>query len=85
MPNPMVIENYRKKRNLSVKELTKLMKRTPGWYSKIKNGHFTLPSYHIEHMAEIFGVKPATLAKEYFSDSKVEETSTSDGVKQQPA
>lgn len=85
MANPQVLEKYRIKRKLSIQELTKRMDKTPGWYSKIKNGHFTLPSYHISKMAEVLGVKPETLAKEYFSEPKLEETSSFDDEEQQPA
>jgi transcriptional regulator with XRE-family HTH domain len=76
MPNPHVLEKYRLKRKLSVKELTERMGKTPGWYSKIKHGHFHLPSYHIPKMAEVLGIRPEVLAKEYFSESKLEETSS---------
>ncbi|GED71224.1 hypothetical protein BRE01_49260 [Brevibacillus reuszeri] len=85
MPNPQVLEKYRKKRNLSVKQLTEKMGKTPGWYSKIKRGHFNLPSYHIPTMAEVLGVKPDVLAKEYFSEIKLEETSSFGLEKQKPA
>lgn len=65
--NPQVLEKYRIKKDLSITELSNLMGKTPGWYSRIKDGKQVLPSYHIQPLSEIFGVKPERLAKEYFS------------------
>ncbi|WP_342405551.1 helix-turn-helix transcriptional regulator [Brevibacillus sp. FSL K6-2834] len=85
MPNPQILEKYRLKRKMSVKQLTEKMGKTPGWYSKIKRGHFHLPSYHIPKMAEVLGVKPEVLAKEYFSEVKLEKTSSFDEDEPQTA
>ncbi|WP_429844544.1 helix-turn-helix domain-containing protein [Brevibacillus sp. FIR094] len=84
MANANVLEKYRKKKKLTVKELTDKMDKTPGWYSKIKCGHFVLPSYHLPKMASILGVKPEVLAKEYFSEYELEESSSCEND-QQPA
>lgn len=74
--NQEVIEKYRKKSKLTCTELSAKMGKTPGWYSRIKNGKHPLRNQYIAPMAEIFGIKPEKLAKEYFSDLELEDTST---------
>lgn len=65
--NPQVLERHRNKMGLSITELSHRMGKTAGWYSRIRNGQQVLPSKYIAPMAELFGVKPEKLAKEYFS------------------
>lgn len=74
--NPQVLEKYRKKKGLSITELSAKMGKTAGWYSRIKDGTWPLPTRYIASMAEIFGIKPERLAKEYFSEDKLEQTSS---------
>jgi len=73
--NNEVLEKYRKKNGLTCGELCKKMGKTPGWYSRIKNGKHPLKNQYIAPMAAIFGIKPEKLAKEYFSGDKLEDTS----------
>lgn len=68
--NPQVLEKYRIKKGLSITELSKKMGKTPGWYSRIKDGKQVLPTYHVQPLAEIFGIKPERLVKEYFSSGQ---------------
>lgn len=72
--NPQALENYRKKKHLSITQLSEKMGKTAGWYSRIKDGKHPLRTNYIPQMAEIFGVKPERLAKEYFSDHELEDT-----------
>lgn len=65
--NYQVLEKYRNKKGLSITELAQKMDKTAGWYSRIKDGKIVLPSKYIVPLAELFGVKPERLAKEYFS------------------
>lgn len=67
MMNPQALEKYRNKKGLSITELSMKMDKTAGWYSRIKDGKIVLPSKYIVPLAELFGVKPERLAKEYFS------------------
>jgi transcriptional regulator with XRE-family HTH domain len=70
--NPLVLEKYRIKKGLSITELSQKMDKTAGWYSRIRNGQQVLPSKYIAPLADLFGVKPERLAKEYFSEDKLE-------------
>lgn len=74
--NHNVLEKYRLKKGLSITEVSHSMQRTPGWYSRIKNGKMSLPSVYIEPMASLFGIKPERLAKELFSADKHENNSS---------
>jgi len=78
--NPKALERYRLRKGLSITDLSKIMGRTPGWYSRIKDGKQSLTAKHIAPMAKVFGVKPEKLAKDYFSDSQLEETESCDEV-----
>lgn len=74
--NPNIIEKYRKKNGLSKTELAMKMGKTPGWYTRIQKGEYPLPARYIAPMAELFGIKPERLAKEYFSGNVLEDTSS---------
>jgi transcriptional regulator with XRE-family HTH domain len=74
--NPNIIEKYRKKNGLSKTELASKMGKTPGWYTRIQKGEYPLPARYIAPMAEIFGIKPERLAKEYFSGHELEDASS---------
>ncbi|MNR93442.1 Helix-turn-helix domain protein [compost metagenome] len=76
--NPQALEKYRVKSNLTASELSEKMGKTPGWYSRIRNGLYPLRMNYIPQMAEIFGIKPERLAKEYYSSPKLEDTSSSE-------
>lgn len=73
-----VLEKYRVKSGLSCKELCDRMGKTAGWYSRIRSGKHPLRSEYIPQIANVFGIKPEKLAKEYFSGTKLEDTSTLD-------
>lgn len=73
--NNEVLEKYRVKNGLSCTELCEKMHKTPGWYSRIRSGKHPLKSKYIAPMAEIFGIKPERLAREYFSGLELEDTS----------
>lgn len=66
--NPQVLEKYRNKKGLTITEISKLMDRTPGWYSRIKDGKQPLQSRYIQPLADVFGIKAERLAMELFSD-----------------
>lgn len=83
--NPNALEKYRLRKGLTITELARLMGKTPGWYSKIRHGKQPLSSRHIGPLAHIFGISPERLAKEYFAEPKLEETSSSDPDSQQTA
>ncbi len=74
--NPKALEKYRIKKGLSITELSQVMGKTPGWYSRIRNGKQPLTAQNLEPLAQIFGVKPERLAKEYFSDPELEDSSS---------
>lgn len=74
--NPDVLEKYRVKKNLNCTELCVLMGKTAGWYSRIRSGEQPLKSQYIPKMAEIFGIKPEKLAREYFSGVQLEDTAS---------
>lgn len=74
--NPNVLEKYRTKSGLSKTELATAMGKTPGWYTRICKGDHPLRPNYIAPMAELFKIKPERLAKEYFSESELEDTST---------
>jgi transcriptional regulator with XRE-family HTH domain len=71
--NPQVIEKYRIKKGINCAELCRRMKKTDGWYSRIRSGERHLLPNHIEEMAAVLGVKPDKLAKEYYSFKKNKE------------
>lgn len=83
--NPNVLEKYRKKMGLSKTKLAEKMGKTPGWYTRIQKGEYPLPTRYISPMAEIFGIKPERLAKEYFSGVELEDTSSLTGDGKQSA
>lgn len=74
--NHGVFEKYRIKSKISKQDLAKKVGKTAGWYSKLASGKMNLRPQHIATMANAFGIKPEKLAKEYFSDVELEETST---------
>lgn len=74
--NPDVLEKYRNKKKINCSELCKKMGKTDGWYSRIKNGKVPLQAKYIPKLAEVFGVNPEKLAREYFSGFKLEDTAT---------
>lgn len=74
--NPSVLEKYRTKSGLTCKELCDKMGKTAGWYSRIRTGERPLRTDYIPQMASVFGIKPEKLAKEYFSGTKLEDTSS---------
>lgn len=76
--NYEVLEKYRKKNKLNCSELCAKMGKTAGWYSRIRSGKHPLRNQYIAPMAKIFGIKPEKLAREYFSGSELEESSTLD-------
>lgn len=78
--NPAALEKYRTKNKLNCSQLCEKMGRTAGWYSRIRSGKFPLKSKDIPKMAEIFGISPEKLAKEYFTGSKLEDSSDYEGV-----
>lgn len=74
--NPQVLEKYRIKKNLSITELSARMGKTPGWYSRIRNGKHPLRSEYIVPISKVFGVKPEKLAKEYYSEFQLEDSAS---------
>lgn len=74
--NPDVIEKLRIKKKMSCADLCKEMGRTAGWYSRIRTGEVPLKAKYIPQLAEVLGVKPEKLARDYFSGFKLEDTST---------
>lgn len=74
--NPDVLEKYRIKKKLSCADLCMYMDKTGGWYSRIRSGKVTLKTKYIHKMAEIFGIKPEKLAREYFSGVQLEDTAS---------
>lgn len=74
--NPDSLEKYRIKKKLSKGELCLRMGLTGGWYSRIITGEVTLKTKYIPKLAEIFGIKPEKLSREYFSGVQLEDTST---------
>ncbi|WP_029423287.1 helix-turn-helix domain-containing protein [Alicyclobacillus macrosporangiidus] len=83
--NPKALEKYRLRKGLTITELARMMGKTPGWYSKIRHGKQALSSRHIVPLARIFGISSEKLAREYFAEPKLEETSSSDLDSQQTA
>lgn len=73
--HPEVIEKYRKKNKLKGQDICAALGKTPGWYSKIKKGVSPLKSQYIPLLAELFGIKPEKLAREYFSGDGLEDSS----------
>lgn len=78
--NPYALEKYRIKKELSITDLSKKMGKTPGWYSRIKNGKHPLRSEYIVPLSKILGVKPEKLAREYYSEIQLEDTSIKEVV-----
>lgn len=74
--NPNALEKYRKKSKLTCKELCDRMGKTAGWYSRIRSGKHPLRTEYLPQMATIFGIKTEKLAKEYFSGTELEDTSS---------
>lgn len=73
--NPEALERLRFKKGLSITEVSKMMGKTPGWYSRIKDGKQVLKPKYVVPLAQIFGVNPDQLSREYFSGFQLEETS----------
>lgn len=74
--DPRVLEKYRLRKSITITELSNLMGKTPGWYSRIRSGKQNLSPKYITPMARIFGIKPERLTREYFLDVELEDTST---------
>lgn len=74
--NHMVFEKYRKKMKLNKQAIAKKVGKSPGWYSKLITGQMPLRTQYIAPMAEALGIKPERLAKEYFSDLELEDSSS---------
>lgn len=74
--NHSVFEKYRVKRKMSKQDVAKGIGKTPGWYSKLIKGEIPLRSQYIAPMAETLGISTDKLTKEYFSNHKLEDTST---------
>jgi len=74
--NPDALEKYRIKKKLSKTQLCSKMGLTGGWYSRIVTGEVTLKPKYIPKLAEIFGIKPEKLSREYFSGVQLEDTAS---------
>ena len=74
--NPDVFEKYRTKRKMSKQDVAAGVGKTPGWYSKLIKGEIPLRTQYIAPMAETLGISTERLTKEYFSNPKLEDTSS---------
>lgn len=83
--NPQILERYRHTLGLNMTELAAKMGRTPGWYSRIKDGKQPLPVRYIEPMATLFGVSPQQLVQELFAAEELEDSSHSDRLEGSPS
>ena len=78
MMNPEALEKHRNRVGLSITDLSRRMGKTPGWYSRIRAGKQALSPRYVAPLAQIFGIKPERLAKEYFAELRLEDTSSED-------
>lgn len=74
--NPEALEKYRIKKKMTCEELCDRMDKTGGWYSRIRSGKVILKPKYIPQLAQIFGIKPEKLAREYFSGVQLEDTAS---------
>ncbi|ASS76872.1 hypothetical protein CIG75_19255 [Tumebacillus algifaecis] len=73
---PEILEEYRLKKGLSITEVASQMGKTPGWYSRIKDGKQGLHPKYVAQLASVLGVKPEKLSREYFFGNELEQSAS---------